>query len=105
MSCVGPRRQVGATVSRLGLTGPSWGGTKWFMHYETCDGYKLIHTGKLDDDAPKECARLEKERNDNFAVIAIQDGKIVADAEGWHRRHDDNRVYAAQYAHAAGYPD
>ena len=52
--------------------------------YVHCNGYTVCHTGKYDDNAPAECARLESELADGYAVIAYQGGVQVADAEGWH---------------------
>lgn len=51
--------------------------------YLTCDKYQVIATGDYRDDAPARCIELEQARNDGYAVIAMNDGRIIADADGW----------------------
>jgi hypothetical protein len=70
--------------------------------YLTCKGYSRIATGSLDDDAPTECRRLELEQGDGYAVIAMRDGKIVADADGW---ADDREPHYTDAATATGMYD
>jgi hypothetical protein len=51
--------------------------------FTTCRNYTTVATATYDVDAPAECARLEEERGDGYAVVAWQNGRLIADAEGW----------------------
>lgn len=66
--------------------------------FSSCQDYKTIATAAHDVDAPKECARLEAERNDGFAVCAWSNGRLVADADGWTERQDGASPYDAATA-------
>ena len=76
--------------------------------FYTCNGYEPIEsytalTAPLD--LPKRCRDIEAQRVDGFAVFAIQDGLVVADADGIVDHADDNREYRAQMDYACGYFD
>lgn len=71
----------------------------------TCNGYKVLREIAFDADAPEECRVEEERRNDGYAVCAWQDGRIVADAEGWAHETNENAAYEAGYAYACGYVD
>lgn len=58
------------------------------MIFETCRDYTRIARAPNDADAPEICRSLELERADGYAVVAVRDGQVVADAEGWRSRHD-----------------
>lgn len=51
--------------------------------YVTCKGNTVIHTEPGFTNVPMTCRRLQRERNDGYAVIAQRGGRTVADAYGW----------------------
>ena len=74
----------------------------------TCNKYQIIesiHISVSKRDVVARCKALEQSRNDGYAVMAMQYGRIVADSEGWHGdRYDrDDQHYRDQIDRACGY--
>lgn len=54
------------------------------ISYYSCEDYLAVicrESGNVN--APMTCARLERERNDGFRVIACRNGAIIADSDGY----------------------
>lgn len=49
----------------------------------TCRDYSVLRVVPCDADLPALCRAAEIEQADGFAVFARQDGRQVADADGW----------------------
>lgn len=57
-----------------------------YVLYSCGDHLTPLDRLPYDGDAPARCLALEVERNDGYAVYAMDGGRIVADADGWIER-------------------
>ena len=70
----------------------------------SCNGQEVIGELPYGADAPAACRQAERERNDGFCVVAWNDGRIVADGDGWHNEeYDDGLEYRLAIDRACGY--
>lgn len=63
------------------------------IDYLTCDGYHIIYQSATEDPVTV-CARLELDRNDGHAVVAMRNGTIIADSSGLREQLDSSWLRA-----------
>lgn len=73
----------------------------------TCNGYRVLETLNLVtlSELPARCREWEERQADGYAVVAMNNGRLIADAEGLTDDNDEGHVYRAQIDRACGYMD